>query len=159
MLSKPSSKEIWTKHFLTLGLYFFYWCSRSKADIESSAHQKMLPSAWWLAIPGLNFYWMWLYAEALEHVSYKRIKASDVFLLFVLGMSAWLIPASIPNFDFNLGSRGSTLPISWHTIIVILIVIGVVFLLLQIAGLAFFCSMVQKKINSLTSRQSVLANR
>jgi len=136
MLNRPSVGKIYLYQFLTLGLYFFYWCWHSRADIHQAARQALIPATWFLAIPGLNFWWMWQYAHALEYVTHKRLKANDTFLLYIIGLDAWLI-VDIFRFQSLL-----------HLTNGYVVLIGV-YILVEIGGLSFFCAAVQKRINSL----------
>lgn len=142
MLTRPSVKEIFVKHFLTLGFYFLYWCSKSRKDINSSARKQIVPPIWWLLIPGVNLYWMWHYAGALETVSFKRISRSDTFLYFLLALCVWIIPGQGLNFDT---SNDTTISTGF--------IIGVILtlLLFQITALASFCAIIQKKINAIAT--------
>jgi hypothetical protein len=143
MLSGPSSKKIYLYTVLTLGLYFFYWCSKSKYDINNSAKQKLIPTTWLLALPGGNYWWMWKYSEALEIVSYERLKKSDTFLYYILGSHAWLLLTFgiTPNFSFGGRTHLSS------TLITIILIYIFVSIILEILGSAFFCTTMQKKIS------------
>ena len=149
MLNQPSKSKIWLLSLLTLGLYFFYWCSRSRADINSSAKQPLVPSCWYLVVPGLNYFWMWLYAEALQKVSYKRIKASDVFLVYVIGTSLIGLPWTLSRGFSYPSSATSTVHPTLHTVLLIIGIVVAVGTLVNAAGLAFFMSYTQGKISAL----------
>ncbi|MGH7237187.1 MAG: hypothetical protein ACREGF_01485 [Candidatus Saccharimonadales bacterium] len=146
MLNKPSSGKIYLYNFLTLGFYFFYWCSRSRANINHSARQKLIPSTWLLAVPGGNYWWMWQYAGALDYVSYGRLKSSDTFLLYILATHAFVLLS--PLYYFLSGPSHTTA--SLHTILLIIIIAIIIVFLISIAGAAFFCAVVQHKINALS---------
>ena len=150
MLSQPSSRKIWSLSLLTLGLYFFYWCSRSRAEINRSAGQVLIPSSWYLVVPGLNYFWMWLYAGALQKVSYDRIKSSDVFLVYLVCASLLTLPFTFGR-GFNISSPPATTTVhpSWHTILVIISVIFAISVIINAAGMAFFCNYTQANINAL----------
>jgi hypothetical protein len=149
MLSKPSTKKIILYHFLTLGFYFLYWCSRSRTDINRAARQEIIPTTWLLVVPFANYYWMWQYAEALERVTFKRIKGSDTFLIYIIATSFWFIVS--PGYSFSTSSTH----LATHALIILISIVLGIFVLVQIAGLAFFCSTIQKKINAVTSNQPI----
>ena len=150
MLNRPSSRRIWTLSLLTLGLYFYYWCSHSRAEINRSAKQNLVPTCWYLIVPGLNYYWMWLYAEALQKVSYRRIKQSDVFLVYVIATSLIWLPSSFGRgFSFNTSHATASVHPTLHTILLIIGIIAAIAVIMNAAGLAFFCNYTQGKINAL----------
>ena len=138
--------KIFLYHLLTFGLYFFYWCSKSREAVHLSAKQTLIPSPWFLAIPGLNYWWIWQYARALEFVSYGRIKASDNFLIFTLS-------TFLPIIIFS--QVGAFIPdnaadnVSEHTAMIIVLVSLACFVILEVIGLALYCVTVQKKIDKL----------
>jgi hypothetical protein len=146
MLSRPSTQKIFLLNFVTLGLYYFYWCAHSKRDIEASARQSLMPTTWLLAVPLFNYWWAWQYSEALEHVSYKRIKGSDIFLFYLLGtLSPTIIGTYVPSF-----SSTNNGPITSHEIFSALAVFGITLWLGWIIGMAMFCAVAQNKINKLS---------
>lgn len=150
MLGGKSSKTIYFYQLVTFGLYFFYWCARSRADIHRAAGKKLIPSTWLLAVPLANYWWIWQYASALEFVSYKRIKTADTFLLYVIGTSGWIIAAS--NIDPIIRSSYNSTVLNHPTTQQILVIGGIalaVLSLIGIIGVAFFCSNIQHKINAL----------
>lgn len=91
MRETSGTKRIFLYHYLTLGFYFIVWCARSRREIQRSAGRQLIPTLWLLIVPFGNFWWMWQYSQALEYVSYRRIKGSDVFLLYVVVVNAWLV--------------------------------------------------------------------
>lgn len=84
MAKKSAPPNLVVLNCLSLGLYFVAWCSSSAKEVNASARQVLVTNAWYLLIPGLNFWWMWQYAFALERVTFKRIKAADVFVGYIL---------------------------------------------------------------------------
>ena len=159
MLSQPSSRKIWFLSLLTLGLYFFYWCSRSRTDINTSAKQVLIPSTWYLAVPGLNYYWIWLYAGALQKVSFNRIKSTDLFLVYVLCMNVLTILVTLGRyFDFGFIHSQSVTQPSLHSILIVISILVATSTLINAAALGFFCNYAQKKINALPGlKQSLKA--
>jgi hypothetical protein len=150
MLSGSSLKKIWLLNVVTFGTYYFYWCAHSRQDINKSAGRELIPSTWYLAIPGLNYYWVWQYSRGLEQVSFKRINGNDVFLVYIVGAN---FVAIAPSFFRLLTFNPAATP-SVHAIIVI---VGLIILLLILAsalGLAFFCAYVQRRVNALPPAQT-----
>jgi hypothetical protein len=145
MLNGTSTKKIYLYQFLTLGCYFFYWCSHSRKDINRAAGTKLIPSTWLLILPLANYWWAWRYANALEFVSYNRVKASDTFLLYIIGSSVAGGVVSVVRYLPSNAIKTTNL----HSLIIAAIILGIIFLLLGIAGLGFFCAMIQNKINAI----------
>ncbi|GEM_PF-3223590 len=150
----PSTKKIYLYHCLTLGFYFFYWCSHAGADVNQSARQKIVPSAWLLILPGGNYWWMWQYGQALDHVSYRRLKAADTFLLYIIASHAWLLLTFgfQPSFNWVSSDHFSSLAV------VLLCGYLALCLILQIVGAAFFCATMQRKINALRQTSPATAH-
>jgi hypothetical protein len=140
MPRQNSAGKIYAYSLMTLGLYFLYWCARSRREINQAARQNLIPSPWLLVVPAANDWWMWKYAHALEHVSYGRVPYADTFLLYII---ATLVPLSPLSF-FDIFSDGQTVGISTWTMVVI---VAIILILMMSIGLAFFCSQVQQRIN------------
>ncbi len=141
MRPAPSTAKIYVLCVLTLGLYFFYWAAKSRALVNQAAKKELVPSTWLLAIPGVNYWWVWQYANALEHVSFQRIKAVDTFSYYLIGTGLLFLSSGIPNFESNDLGRNTS-----EIVTVLLIALGL-FIVLNSIGLAVFCSTIQKKIN------------
>lgn len=145
-MRSPSTKHLFMYNVLTLGIYFLVWCFRSRAEIHRAAQQELVPPTWYLVVPAANYWWMWRYAEALQFVSYKRIKASDTFLFFIIGhLVPFSIAFTIVDLLSNLNSSGLYSDSLLATSMVVMLLI---FLVSQSIGLAFFCTHVQKRINT-----------
>ena len=150
MLSRPNNRKIWLLSLLTLGLYFYYWCSHSRADINRAAKRNVVPSCWYFAVPGLNYYWMWLYAEALQQVSYKRIKRTDVFLVYVIATSFVSLPVTVArSINLSTSSTSGSVHLSLQTVLTIAGIVIFIATLINAASLAFFCTYTQGKVNAL----------
>ncbi|MDB5185184.1 MAG: hypothetical protein JWN38_992 [Candidatus Saccharibacteria bacterium] len=144
MLEKPSTKKILLLSIITLGLYFFYWASKSGAQVNAAAHQKLVPSAWLLIVPFGGYWWVWYYGLALETVSFRRIRGSDVFLVYLI---ATLVFSPYSSFRVMPDVSGHHL---WQFILIFL---GISLVIYGIIVSAVFCSVVQSKINkSVASR-------
>lgn len=142
MRPAPSTAKIYVLSILTLGLYFFYWCSKSRVLVNQAAKKELVPATWLLAVPGVNYWWMWQYANALEHVSYKRIKAVDTFCYFLIGTGLlFIFSGGYPDVSSRDLGRNT------HEIIVVLLSGLFLFVVLNSIGLALFCSVIQNKIN------------
>ncbi|MDB5171120.1 MAG: hypothetical protein JWO35_814 [Candidatus Saccharibacteria bacterium] len=148
MRPAPSTAKIYIMHLLTFGLYFFYWCAKSRQAINQAARQQLVPKIWYLIIPGLSYWWVWEYANALEHVSYKRIRAVDTFSYYIIGTGFLFLLPTFPYIGSDDLGRNDT-----QIITVLLIMLGILIVLTSI-GLAFFCSTIQKKINQTTPKAS-----
>ncbi len=107
----------------------------------------MIPTTWLLAVPMGNYWWMWKYGVALETVSFKRIKGSDIFLFYLLSTSFWL--TFISAFDVITPQPKADTTIEWGEVTPILIGLAIVVFIVSIIGNAFFCAVAQNKINKL----------
>lgn len=141
MLNNASPLKIFLYHALTAGLYFFYWASKSRAAINASAGQTLIPSTWLLAVPFAGYWWMWQYGRALEHVSYKRIKAADTFLFFILATNfVWIIWQPLSAFDPKW-------LVDKFTLTKVLLFVFAFVVVTAVVGVGFFCAVIQGKIN------------
>lgn len=150
MLNGISPKKVFLYQLLTLGLYYFYWCSKSRQAINKAAGRSMVPTTWLLVVPAWNYWWAWQYSNALEFVTYSRIKKSDTFAVYVIG-SCFLFGtySFFPDFSSDTSSSPNL-----HAILIIAgIVIGLL-ILASIVGFGFFCAITQKKINAITTQLS-----
>lgn len=132
----------------TLGLYFFYWSYKSRQAVIASARQQIIPTTWLLAVPLLNYLWMWQYSQALEKVTYLRIKASDTFLLF---LAATIGPATISAIFFDFVPEDTEL--KTEDIIIICILSFGSWLIVNAIALGLFCKIMQTKLNSLPKQR------
>lgn len=147
MLQGVSTRKIFLYQALSLGLYYFYWCAKSRADVIRSANRPIIPSAWLLVVPGGNYWWMWRYANALDFVSYGRIKYTDTFLLYVVAINFTLFGSPFFRFvpDFHHSSPRQTI-----TVLAVLLLVIVV---TSIIGLGIFCAVMQDKVSKLSTSQ------
>lgn len=151
MLTHPGTLRIFLLHYLTLGFYFFYWCSRSRTAVNRAARQEIVPTTWLLAVPAANYWWMWKYGQALERVSFGRIKGGDTFLFFLLATYAWTLLSGPFRWVVDFSSlKGGTLV--WA-----LVVTGIVLYLAEVTGMAFFCAVTQRRINAVTGTNTTTA--
>jgi hypothetical protein len=90
---------------------------------------------------------MWRYANALDFVSYGRIKYTDTFLLYVLALNFAVFFGSMLRVVGFIDSQNT------KDIILVVIVLAVLLLLTSIASMAFFCSVMQHKITNLAQTQ------
>jgi hypothetical protein len=139
MLQGVSTQKIFVYQALSLGFYFFYWCSRSRRDINRSAGRPIIPSTWLLALPIGNYWWMWRYANALDFVSYSRIKYADTFLLYIIVINLAFIGE--PFFRVNIQVQ--------HISITLLLIALAAIWVTTIISLGFFCAVMQGKITKL----------
>ncbi|MEO7364176.1 MAG: hypothetical protein ABIV43_01560 [Candidatus Saccharimonadales bacterium] len=145
MLHSISTRRLIAYQILTIGFYYFYWCSVSGREVNAAAGRKIIPSAWFLALPAGNYWWAWHYAEALDLVTKQRLKSNDTFLIFILSTSPSLLLGG-GGLNYGSGSPGDN--ISQHTIVIIAAIVITFFVLLSIAGATFFICYMQRKIDA-----------
>lgn len=68
--------------FVTFGIGAIYWMVKTKTEINSLGAK--IPTAWFLIIPLVNFYWMYKYAEGFATYVKKGESAILWFILFAL---------------------------------------------------------------------------
>jgi hypothetical protein len=92
---------------ITFGIYGLVWLVKTKNEMNSSGAQ--IPTAWLVIIPLVNIYWLWKYAEGVQHVTRSAQSQVIAFiLLFLLGV----IGAAIIQNEFNkLGSAPAGAPV------------------------------------------------
>jgi predicted PurR-regulated permease PerM len=101
-------------------------------------------------VPGGNYWWMWRYANALDFVSYGRIKYTDTFLLYIIALN--LVFIGTPFFRILTSFNGTP---SLHAVIIVAIILFVVLLITSIITLAFFCATIQDKISKLPKNPTI----
>lgn len=70
--------------FVTFGIYAIVWWVKTKGEMNSQGAE--IPTAWWLIVPFLNIYWMWLYSGGVGVVTKDKISQVLAFiLLFLVG--------------------------------------------------------------------------
>jgi hypothetical protein len=69
----------------TLGLYSWYWSVKTKGEMNKLGEH--IPTAWIWLIPIVgSIWWLWKYAEGVEHVTNTGLNKVLAFVvLFVLG--------------------------------------------------------------------------
>jgi hypothetical protein len=147
MLNGPSTKQIILKQLATLGLWHFYWCAQSRRDINTAAGKELIPPIWYLAIPGLNYWWAWHYAEALEIVTQKHIKASDTFGMYIIAIDIWILLLPIVSNIVSIYGDFNHKP---SLGLVIGFFVAVLLAMLAI-GSGLFCYLMQRKIDTVRS--------
>jgi hypothetical protein len=70
---------------VTFGIYSWYWLVKTKGEMNSRGEQ--IPTAWIWLIPFVGtIWWLWKYAEGVEHVSGEKLSGVLAFILvFLLG--------------------------------------------------------------------------
>lgn len=70
---------------LTFGFYGWYWFIKTKGEMNSKGEK--IPTAWIWLIPLIGqFWWIWKYAEGVEHVSKNELNMFLALLaLYLLG--------------------------------------------------------------------------
>ena len=57
---------------LTFGIYGWYWFIKTKDEMNKMGEK--IPTAWIWLIPVVgSFWWLWKYAEGVEHVSKNEL--------------------------------------------------------------------------------------
>lgn len=71
--------------FLTFGIYSWYWFIKTKGEMNKMG--KKIPTAWVWLIPIVgSFWWLWKYAQGVEHVSKNELNIFLALLaLYLLG--------------------------------------------------------------------------
>lgn len=145
MLTTKNTRRIYLYQILTLGLYFYSWCTHSGSEINVLSGRKLVPSAWWFALPFGGYWWIWQYANSLDAITTSKIKLADVFLYYIIAVNAWIAV-------LGLGTGTSVINLSNKINIVSLILYLALIFLAAILGHAFFCASIQNKINNLPVR-------
>src|SRR5690349_334057 len=101
-MQKRSPKKVFIYHLLTFGIFFLVWCSKSRKEINTILGRKAVPSVWLIIVPFGLFWWGWLYSEALEEATGKKLKRDNTFgllLIATLGISGppYIFLNSVPN--------------------------------------------------------------
>jgi len=70
---------------VTGGIYSWYWLVKTKTEMNNLGEK--IPTAWIWLIPFVGtIWWMWKYAEGVEHVTHNKVSGVLAFiLLFCLG--------------------------------------------------------------------------
>ncbi len=145
-MQKRNPKKVLILHTLTLGLYLFYWCSKSRKEVNTALGRKAVPTVWFLIVPLGMFWWAWLYGEALEEVTGRQIRRDTTFGLSLIASLAAPSPPYI--FLILLSSRdpgNGTEPLSWTAVIIM----AFIFYIFYTIVLGIFPSAVQSRINKL----------
>jgi uncharacterized membrane protein YbhN (UPF0104 family) len=79
----------------TCGIFSLLWFIQTKRDLNDRGEK--IPTAWWLIVPGANFWWQWKYSEAFARVTqstgtHKRLPSGAVF---VLQLVMWVFAPAI----------------------------------------------------------------
>ncbi len=86
--------------FITCFIYHIYWLVVTK--LEMNERGAKIPTAWLILIPLVNFYWLWKWAEGVQHVS--GFSSAGAFLL------TWLtgpIGAAVVQSSLNKVAQGA----------------------------------------------------
>jgi hypothetical protein len=150
-MQKRSPKKVFLFQIITLGIYLLYWCAKSKKEVNSLLGRNAVPTLWWFALPFGCFWWAWLYAEALEEATGRKITRDFTFgiwLLATLGLTGGPGFYFGPSFHTD-STYTNSYPIHIHWVAVG--IIAVIIYSLIVAVLGIFPTAVQSKINKLDS--------
>jgi len=83
-MKKRNPLAVFFLPFITFGIYSLVWLVSTKIDMNSKGAG--IPTTWLIIISIIDLYWLWKYAEGVEHVTKKGSSAVGSFLmLFFLG--------------------------------------------------------------------------
>jgi hypothetical protein len=69
--------------FVTFGIYSWYWCVKTKGEMNKLGEN--IPTAWVWLIPIVGtLWWLWKYSEGVEHVSKGKTSGVLTFVLLLL---------------------------------------------------------------------------
>jgi len=71
-----------TYSILTIGIYALKW--EIESCDEMNAQGANIPTAWYLIVPGLNFIWLWKFAQGVGKVTNGSMTASKALLVLWL---------------------------------------------------------------------------
>ena len=89
---------------VTLGIYTIYWFVVTKGELNE--HGASIPTAWFLIIPFVSIYWMWLYFTAAEKFTNGKANALVGFLLGLF-ITPVISAALCQDAYNNMGSNAS----------------------------------------------------
>lgn len=81
-MKQRSPAAVFFLSLITFGIYAFVWHVKTKGELNRLGAD--IPTAWLLIIPLANLYWIWKYAEGVEHVSGGKISAVLALILLLL---------------------------------------------------------------------------
>ncbi len=82
--------------FVTFGIAAIYWFVKTKTEINSLGAK--IPTAWFLIIPIVNFYWVYKYAEGF--VGFVK-KGDSAILWFVILLFLGPIGLMVVQMELN----------------------------------------------------------
>jgi hypothetical protein len=150
-MQKRSPKKVFIYHLLTFGLYFLWWASSSRKEINTILGKKAVPSVWLIIVPLGIFWWGWLYGEALEEATGRQIKRDTTFGLLLIATLAISGPPYFYLGSFSSGSSGSD---AESVNLIVVLIFAVIFYLIFTAILGFFPTSIQSRINKLHATPS-----
>ena len=150
MLNSKTTGQLIGLQAVTLGLYFFYWSSVCRRELNTALNSKFVPSTWFLVLPGLNYWWMWQYSKALAGVTGHKIKDSETFLLYLIASSSILFLGSgfsnifgtPTNVNVDVSPNDATI------LLIMLLSLAAFYVLALIIGHTFFIAIMQKRTDT-----------
>lgn len=67
---------------VTFGIYMLVWLVRTKDEMNALGAE--VPTGWLLIVPIANVYFMWKYAQGVEHVTKGETPTMTAFLMILL---------------------------------------------------------------------------
>ncbi|TFH09626.1 MAG: DUF4234 domain-containing protein [Candidatus Atribacteria bacterium] len=78
-MTRRSPIAVFLLPFVTFGFYALFWIVRTKTEMNSRGAG--IPTAWLLLIPIVNIYWLYRFAQGVDHVTGGRMSTAAAFLL------------------------------------------------------------------------------
>lgn len=90
MMPRRSPVAVLVLPFVTFGVAGLVWLVTTKQDINRCGGN--VPTAWMLAIPGANIYWLWRFSKGVSTVTRDTWRPGRGFLVcWLLGPVGWAI--------------------------------------------------------------------
>ena len=81
-MTKRSPFAVFFLSLLTFGIYILVWRVKTKGEMCRLGAD--IPTAWFLIIPIVNIYWLWMYSGGVEKITKGKYSQAVSFLLMFL---------------------------------------------------------------------------
>jgi hypothetical protein len=78
-MTKRSAVTVVLLSCITFGIYALIWMINTKE--EMNAKGAGIPTGWFLVIPGLNVFWLWKWANGVQHVTGGKTSGVMMFAM------------------------------------------------------------------------------
>jgi ABC-type transport system involved in multi-copper enzyme maturation permease subunit len=85
--------------FFTFGIYPFIWLVKTKNEMNRYPGVYIYP-AWYLLIPFLNLYWLWLFAKGVSTVT-NRPRNTNAIEIICYILFLWCFGMAVIQSDLN----------------------------------------------------------